>query len=107
MTARDNEKVSDERLIRDLDHAMRTGYIRPMLLTETIEHLRTSQEWQPIKSAPRDGRTLLLNRTGSTRVYTGRYVTCDASGWWLDTHGQQRDPSSWQPLPPPPKGEAP
>lgn len=58
--------------------------------------------WRPIDTAPKDGRTVLLGRIGATRAYTGEYVTAGASGWWRDTHGQQREPTHWMPMPPTP-----
>lgn len=57
------------------------------------------ERWASIETAPKDGRTVLLNRDGSRRVYTGRFVADTSPGFWIDTHGQQRDPSRWMPLP--------
>jgi hypothetical protein len=67
-----------------------------------LRELQQLREWQPIETGPKDGRTVLLNRAGSDRVYTGRYATCVDAGWWQDTHGQRRDPTHWKPLPAPP-----
>ncbi len=63
-------------------------------------------EWQPIETAPRDGRPVLLNRAGSSLVHTGIYVTAGNTGWWRDAHGYKCEPSSWRPLPPPPPRSA-
>jgi hypothetical protein len=56
--------------------------------------------WLPISEAPRDGRTILLFRTGSARVVPGYWSQADLS--WVDTDGSLRDPSHYQPLPTPP-----
>jgi hypothetical protein len=58
-----------------------------------------TDDWQPIATVPKDGREVLLNRLGSKRVYTGCWATAGESGFIRDTHGQQRDPTYWKPLP--------
>lgn len=67
---------------------------------------RAADAWRPIETAPKDGRSILLGRVGATRAYTGEYVTAGSSGWWRDTHGQQREPTHWRPIPPPPSKES-
>ncbi len=56
-------------------------------------------QWQPIETAPKDGRPVLGIHHGSSRafeMYRGPH------GWWLDTKDRRRDPSYWMPMPPPP-----
>lgn len=52
--------------------------------------------WQPIETAPKDGRLVLLARPTSVVPFMGGY--CQSRGW-LDSYGHSRDPSHWQPLP--------
>ena len=81
----------------------RLVFLTPRLHVALVEHFRNiTKGWQPISTMPKDGRTVLLNRDGSQRVYTGRWATAGAAGFVIDTHGQQRDPARWMPLPPAP-----
>lgn len=69
------------------------------LAATTIRRLAASGqvgEWQPIETAPRDGRRLLLvHRHG--RPFVGYYQ--DGEGW-LDAEEQYRDPTIWAAIPP-------
>lgn len=59
----------------------------------------SAPRWQPIETAPKDGRPVLGIHHGSSRafeMYRGPH------GWWLDTKDRRRDPSYWMPMPPPP-----
>lgn len=61
-------------------------------------------EWQPIKTAPRDG-TVLLGWDGSNLATC--YYFFDLNAWYLEVTGAYADdgfwqPTHWQPLPPPP-----
>ena len=65
--------------------------------------------WQPIKTAPRDGtNVLLVNRKGNiaTGLWQGRGVM---EGWWLrggngpnTFFNEHHGPTHWMPLPAPP-----
>lgn len=81
-------------------------------------------EWQPIETAPKDGRTLLLGRFnshGKWRTLRGQWFSADAiaESWeepdgcdegWYETSVECEDvpncwwtePTHWQPLPPAP-----
>lgn len=73
-------------------------------LAAEIERLRAALEWQPIKTAPRDGtRFTAPNMYGAPTVgmWTNLYDGCwydlqigHLNGHWKPTH--------WRPLPPPP-----
>ena len=68
-------------------------------------------DWQPIETAPKDGRKMLLRFTGpfSDQMQDGVTVGRWLRGWWLDaiwaTSTAHRSPTHWMPLPPPPKTE--
>ena len=68
-------------------------------------------DWQPIETAPRDGRTVLLAEPVDGKVFTtpGHWLE-DYGGWW--EHGSHptdyvdlpvENPTHWMPLPPPPE----
>ena len=56
-------------------------------------------EWQPIETAPKDGRKIL--------VFGGRYKTVSLAeadgGWWRSFRLPDTTPTHWMPLPPPPE----
>jgi len=56
------------------------------------------QQWQPIETAPQDGRVVLgvHGRQRPFEMYRGPH------GDWLDAKDRVRDPSHWMPLPPAP-----
>ena len=68
-------------------------------------------EWQPIETAPKDGKNILISND------RGMFVAAfdadwDLDGWWLVSDGKDHerplrgnDPTHWMPLPKPP-GEA-
>lgn len=82
-------------------------------------------EWQPIETAPKDGKTILLgyyNSAGRWRTLRGQWMSADyiADNWeypddgepgWYETSVENDDtpncwrthPNHWMPLPPPPK----
>lgn len=84
-----------------------------------------SQQWQPIETAPKDGRTILLgyyNSHGNWRTMRGQWMSEDyiAEHWedtddeqpgWFETSVEADDipnwwriePSHWMPLPAPPQ----
>lgn len=84
-----------------------------------------SQQWQPIETAPKDGRTLLLgcfNSHGKWRTMRGEWMSEEyiAEYWeepdgvepgWFETAVEAEDipncwriePTHWMPLPAPPK----
>jgi hypothetical protein len=56
--------------------------------------------WQPIETAPKDTRTVLIAWRGF--VTTGFF--CPDDGEWLDLpHMEQCPPTHWMPLPEPPE----
>lgn len=59
--------------------------------------LRDAERWQPIESAPRDGRAVILAHMGG-KPYIGKW--CHDT--WVDERGLSRGPSHWRPLPAPP-----
>ena len=59
--------------------------------------LRDAERWQPIESAPRDGRAVILAHLGG-KPYIGKW--CHDT--WVDERGLSRGPSHWRPLPAPP-----
>jgi hypothetical protein len=82
--------------------------------------------WQPIETAPKDGRALLLghfNSHGKWRTVRGEWCSeaAIAEGWedpeapegWYETSVESDDvpncwwtePTHWQPLPPPPRSQ--
>lgn len=83
--------------------------------------------WQPIESAPKDGRILLLgyfNSHGNWRTIRGRWYSqeqideewedcdCFPAGWYEeaveaeDVNCWPTDPTHWMPVPKPPEGDA-
>ncbi|MGY5921364.1 hypothetical protein ACS9ZL_08460 [Stenotrophomonas africana] len=63
-------------------------------------------QWQPIETAPKDGRPLLLDHPGwHTRVLRGGWDAHDLA-WRVHGFGcPATQPSKWQPLPAPPEVE--
>lgn len=55
--------------------------------------------WQPIETAPKDGR-LIKAKNGSS-VYLAQYVEEHTHGWETEK-GTWVNPTHWMPLPPPP-----
>lgn len=88
---------------------------------EQIERLREAQAWQPIETAPKDGRTILLGRRnslGNWRTMRGQWMSAeyiaeywddpdDAKPGWFETAVEADDlpncwgvlPTHWMPLP--------
>jgi hypothetical protein len=63
-------------------------------------------EWQPIKTAPRDG-TLVIYLYDVTSVGECRWFVDDENndeGWWDYTRDCDVNPRYWLPFPPPPQG---
>lgn len=56
--------------------------------------------WQPIETAPKDGRELLLATQNGIRPYVGKFSQYDLA--WCEPSGLIRLPTHWQPLPTPP-----
>lgn len=79
--------------------------------------LRTAgaQEWQGIESAPRDGTRIILGWTDERTSFVGFWLDNSHSAWpWQGWRGcsnevfpAKKQPTHWQSMPPPPKGEAP
>lgn len=61
-------------------------------------------EWQPIESAPKDGRyVLLVHQSSGGRPYAGMW--CHDDKQWADERGCIRVPTHWMPLPAAPTQE--
>lgn len=58
-------------------------------------------EWQPLKTAPKDGTQVLLASVddGGYGVRQGFYETAFASRKWYDIDGEEIEPQYWMPLP--------
>lgn len=55
-----------------------------------------SDQWQPIDTAPRDGRWLLLGMFGERKPHIGAWFD---GQWEKDGEGLPLDPDVWMPLP--------
>ncbi len=82
------------------------------LLLKRIKTLETEQKWQPIETAPKDGRVILLYgelsvstggavtpRKSSNEVYIGHWHT----RWQTGNFAIWENPTHWMPLPEPPE----
>jgi hypothetical protein len=75
---------------------------------EQIDKLRAALEWQPIETAPKNGKDILVAAPG----FTPELAWWDAEDVWLkgwhcgggrsDTYGPSFEPTHWMPLPAPP-----
>jgi hypothetical protein len=61
-------------------------------------------EWQPLKTAPKDGTQVLLASVddGGYGVRQGFYEPAFGSRAWYDIDGEEVEPHYWMPLPPAP-----
>lgn len=62
-------------------------------------------DWQPIETAPRDGKTLLMWAPG---FGLGALVLYWMNDYWREPAnglGLKVEPTHWMPLPPPPRTE--
>lgn len=63
------------------------------------------QDWQPIETAPKDGRNVILAMLNEEWVCEGYYEEDEDRGWfmanthWTDAADGQVYPSHWRPLP--------
>lgn len=55
--------------------------------------------WQPIETAPRDGRQMILLLTAS-----GWPQVAFSNTWWIGGFSMGVGPTHWMPLPLPPEG---
>ena len=62
-------------------------------------------EWQPIETAPKDGRDLLLYPSVfvGVPVHVGKFY---GGAWRMQHLAMGRDPTHWMPLPDPPSPTA-
>lgn len=61
-------------------------------------------DWQPIASAPKDGREILIGWTDSSRIFIAIFEI----GRWRDAEDGEAfpfEPTHWMPLPEPPKAK--
>lgn len=56
--------------------------------------------WQPIETAPKDGRSIIL--AGAHSVFSG-FWHVGRNGKWTDEQLRERDPMYWMPFPKPPE----
>ena len=70
-------------------------------LKDEVKRLRKASEWQPIETAPKDGKTIILV-VEYGYVYTGIFHN---DGYCQDLTGAGLDPTHWMHLPQPPKQE--
>lgn len=61
-------------------------------------------EWQPIEAAPKDGRMLILGKTGEKTSFPGRFSRLD--NHFLDSAGFFRDPDVFMEFPKTPSKSA-
>ena len=66
-------------------------------------------EWQPIETAPKDGRAIMVWIKGRLELQAHCFAPvsiCDNGWWWDDSTGDQIEPiadaTHWMPLPDPP-----
>lgn len=57
-------------------------------------------EWQPIETAPRDGRPILASDIGPY-AYVVEWFKANKA--WIGADGMYWSPTHWMPLPEPPK----
>lgn len=70
--------------------------------------------WQAIETAPRDGTWVLAGEFGNSDIvgdyYAASWLGNRRDGYWQARCGQYvtltPEPTHWQPLPPPPSGDA-
>lgn len=73
----------------------------------------SEMKWQPIETAPKDGREILLfDRDDLPTVFAGKWApVAGDGGWWIYADELLQDacaeafPTHWMPLPPPPERE--
>ncbi|MEM1040834.1 MAG: DUF551 domain-containing protein [Pseudomonadota bacterium] len=64
--------------------------------------VRENNDWQPIETAPLDGTDIL---TWDGNYHTVLFMSQYGSGWTAGNPRIKYEPTHWQPLPSPPKGE--
>ena len=62
----------------------------------------TEMTWQPIETAPKDGRFIL-----AWSDYDCTFIGIFNGTWWIDDHDNICRPTHWMPLPAPPEINAP
>jgi hypothetical protein len=58
-------------------------------------------EWQPIETAPKDGKRILVFCSHSNMTIETCWLENSGFGWWWNTH-HLNPPTHWMPLPKPP-----
>ena len=66
---------------------------------DRIEALMAERQWQPIKTAPKDGMTVLLWVPYATPSVSVGYFVYEL---WFNDGGRPTSPTHWMPLPAPP-----
>lgn len=64
-------------------------------------------EWQPIETAPKDGKRVLLyfRDTGVTVGFWHQPGNERLEGFWLCVDHRKRHPDNWMPMPEAPNGQ--
>ena len=65
-----------------------------------LGELEAKHQWQPIETAPRDGRRLIL-LYGPSRFPQVAY----SNTWWTAGFSAENKPTHWMPLPKPPENQ--
>jgi hypothetical protein len=71
-------------------------------LENCVKELNESQQWQPIETAPKDGKRILVFCSHSNMTIETCWLENSGFGWWWNTH-HLNPPTHWMPLPKPPK----
>lgn len=75
-------------------------------LQALADQINAAAGWRDIQSAPRNGTTVLLTRTGSPPVCSGHYrqapIFLNGERMWVGC--VIKEPTHWMPLPEPPDG---
>ena len=99
--------MSNRALIEKLRGATESGRggMTDRMITELIDRAAAAleaQEWQPIETAPRDGRRVLLWCMAWEAPSTGQFY--GHRGWGLNCEDFfHYQPTRWRPLPEPPQ----
>lgn len=80
-------------------HAKRGGKVRfAPYGNRYLEGKGMTMKWQPIETAPKDGRTKILLKT----PYSPNGCEAYSNTWWTVGFSAECKPTHWMPLPSPP-----
>lgn len=92
--------MTAEQLYSKSEIAMELGFrdMRIEELLSAVKQLREDRQWQPIETAPRDGRPILLMKNGE--LFTARYIDGEYGHGWCTPDGNEIfHPTYWMPSP--------